>query len=134
MSGSDPTRFRSVIDVFRRYHYDPDRILSAFADAMQVQDVVAEKRNINQLKSELENNRHALDTMLSSLGLAEFRAGRYWDRTNNLSEIMQKGSITEINTNNTKQYVIQPNKLGSKKMQSETGVKINSLPQLELVA
>jgi hypothetical protein len=37
---------------------------------VEVEDVVVEKRNVERLKLEVENNQHALDTVLSIMGLA----------------------------------------------------------------
>jgi len=64
----DSPRFLGVTNAFKKYNYDCGRILLACAE---IQDVVAEKRNIKRLKEELDNDRHAFDTILSTLGLGD---------------------------------------------------------------
>jgi len=65
ISGPDSTRFLSVIHTFQKYGYDPSKIMNAFAEVIEVQD-------INRLKLEVENNQHVLDTRLEELGLGDF--------------------------------------------------------------
>ena len=64
----DSSRVLGVTNAFKKYNYDCGRILLACAE---IQDVVAEKRNIRRLKEELDNDRHAFDTILSTLGLGD---------------------------------------------------------------
>jgi hypothetical protein len=64
-AGIEPTdspRFLNVIHAFKKYNYDPSKIMGAFAEVMEVEDV-------KRLKEETNGNRRALDTMLSTLGV-----------------------------------------------------------------
>jgi len=67
-AGIEPTdspRFLSVIHTFRKYGYDPSKIMDAFAEVIEVRDV-------KRLKQETNNNQRTFDTMLSTLGLGDF--------------------------------------------------------------
>ncbi len=63
----DSKRFIDTLQVFRRFNFDYNKMVETF---VEVEDVVVEKRNIERLKLEVENNQHALDTVLSIMGLA----------------------------------------------------------------
>jgi hypothetical protein len=66
-SDDDSPRFLNVINAFRRYGYDPSKIMNAFAD---VQDLMTEKKNVERLKSEAENDRRAFQRILDTLGIS----------------------------------------------------------------
>ena len=65
----DSKRFVDTLQVFQRFNFDYNKMVEMF---VEVQDIVAEKRNINQLKEEVTHQTHVLNTRLEELGMGDF--------------------------------------------------------------
>ena len=65
IESTDSSRFLNVINAFKKYNYNPSRIMLAFADAMEVADV-------KRLKEETDQKIHTLDVKREELGLGDF--------------------------------------------------------------
>ena len=61
--------FVKVVQVFRKYGHDPSKIMNAF---LEVPDVIAEKRNLEQLKEETDHKLKVLKRKLEEIGLGDF--------------------------------------------------------------
>ena len=61
--------FVKVVQMFRKYGHDPSKIMNAF---LEVQDVIAEKRNLEQLKEETDHKLKVLKRKLEEIGLGDF--------------------------------------------------------------
>jgi hypothetical protein len=66
---SDPSRLHNTVAIFKKYNYSPNAIMNAFAE---VQDVIAEKKSIQQLKREIDEQKEVLDRRLEELGFGDF--------------------------------------------------------------
>jgi hypothetical protein len=65
---TDSPRFLGVIRTFQRYGYDCGRLMNYFADGIQIKEA---HEDLKRLKEELNNDRRAFDTILSTLGLGD---------------------------------------------------------------
>jgi hypothetical protein len=65
--------FIKVIQLFRKYGYDPSKIMNAF---LEVQNVTAEKRNLEQLKEDTEHKLRVLRKKLEEIALGDFETLR----------------------------------------------------------
>jgi len=64
VGGPDSPRFLSVIHTFRKYGYDPSKIMNAF---IEIQDVRGLRQELLKLREETENNRRALATKMEEV-------------------------------------------------------------------
>ena len=66
---SDSVQFINVIRTFRKYNYDPSKIMNGF---LEIQDVVIEKERMKSLKEETDHKLLVLRRKLEELGLGSF--------------------------------------------------------------
>jgi hypothetical protein len=66
---SDSVQFVKVVQIFRKHGYDPSKIMNA---SLEVQDVIAQKRNLEQLKDETNHKLKVLQRKLEEIGLGDF--------------------------------------------------------------
>ena len=66
---SDSSRLLNTVAIFKKYNYSPNAIMNAFAE---VQDVIAEKKSIKQLKREIDEQKEVIDRRLEELGFGDF--------------------------------------------------------------